>query len=156
MFLMPEIEVEQIIRRRHVYLAVGLSLCCLQPVLPQGWRIGFFSGFMLFSIGIYGVVFRRWRTDAGLWMLAALLTVMLGSCWAYFEWQQWRGWFVPPAANQPVRALNWDQARFLIDATVALLLLTKVIRFATTVAIANWKWSRLVRRIRRSRRNLGE
>ena len=69
--------------------------------------------------------------EPGLWMLAVLLTVTLGPCWAYFEFLNCRALFAKPAAN----AITWDQLRLSIDSTFALFLFAHAIRMAVTVAI---------------------
>ena len=78
----------------------------------------------------------------GLWMLAVLFTVTLGPCWGYFEWLHWRWHFAQPAANRAARAITWDQIRFSVDASIALLLFARVVKLAVSVAIENWKRTR--------------
>jgi hypothetical protein len=122
---------DRIVAHRFTLLIAGLAMMALPFALPRGWGFGLFSGFMLVSLGIYGVAFRRWRTEPGLWMLAVLLIVTLGPCWAYFAFLNWRAVFVKPAAN----AITWDQLRLSIDGTFALLLFAHAVKLAVTVAI---------------------
>jgi hypothetical protein len=143
-----ESQVDRIIRHRRALLLGGLALVALPFALPRGWGFGLFSGFMLFSLGIYGLVFQKWRTDPGLWMLAVLLIVTWGPCWVYVEHLYWRGIFGPRAVNQPARAVAWDQIRFWTDALVALLLFARAVKLAATVAIENWRRTRFVNRTR--------
>ena len=100
MLRLTESQIDRVIRQRRVSSFAGLALMALPFALPRGWGVGLFSGFMLFSLGIYGIAFRKWRTEPGLWMLAVFLTVTLGPCWAYFEFLHWRGFFAEPAAKQ--------------------------------------------------------
>ena len=78
-------QMDRIVAHRFTLLCWGIAFMGLPFALPRGWGLGLFSGFMLFCLGVYGVAFRKWRTEPGLWMLAVLLTVTLGPCWAYFE-----------------------------------------------------------------------
>lgn len=139
--LLTEFQIDRIVRYRHALLLGGLAIMALPFSLPRGWGFGIVSGFMLFSLGIYGLWFQKWRTNPGLWMLAVLLIVTLGPCWVFFEYEYWKRVFAPVAANQ-ARALTWDQIRFSADTVVALLLFTKTIRLAGTVAIENWMRTR--------------
>jgi len=145
MLLLTESQIDRIIRHRRAYLLGGLTLMSLPFVLPRGRGIGLFSGFMLFSLGIYGLALQKWRTDPGLWMLAVLLSATLGPCWVYFEYLQWRDVFAPPAANQAGRAAPWDQIRFSVDAVMALLLFGTAVKLAATVAMENWKRTRVIK-----------
>jgi hypothetical protein len=145
MLLLTEAQIEQVIRCRRATLLGGVALVALAIALPRGWGCGLFSGFMLFSLGIYGVAFRKWRTEPGLWMLAILLTATLGPCWAYFEFMHWRGLLSAVLGNQRARQLTWDQLRVSIDCVVALLLIARAIKLAATVAIENWRRTRLAK-----------
>lgn len=140
--LLTEFQIDRTIRQWRAYLMGGLAFMLLPFALPQGWRFGLFTGFMLFSLGIYGFCLRRWRTDRGLWMLAVLLTVTLGPCCAYFEYWHWRGVFTPPDGNQAIRKFTWEQTRLSVDAGIALWLLARSVKLAMSVSIENWKRTR--------------
>jgi hypothetical protein len=140
MRLLTEPQIDGIVDHRRRLMIVGLTVMILAIAVPRGWGIGLFSGFMLFSLGIYGIAFRRWRTERGVWMLAVFLTVTLAPCWAYFEALNLRGLFDRPAAV----AMNWDKLRLSIDCIVALMLFARAISLAITVAIENWKRTQLI------------
>jgi len=138
MFILDDHKIDRIVTHWKRYLFGGLMVIAIVVMLPRGWQIGILSGFMLFSLGIYGMALRRWRSDPGLWMLAALLVFSLGPCSAYFEFLQWhsvftknRNWF------------SWDEIRVSIDAIVALYLLLECVKLAVSVAIKNWKYTHL-------------
>lgn len=141
MVLLSDDQIDRIVVNRRRYQLGGLMVMIIPFVLPRGWGIGLISGFMLFSLGIYGLAFRKWRFDPGLWMLAVLLTLTLGPCWAYFEYLQYLGLFAK-GPNNVARPINWDQIRFSADAVVALLLFSRVVRLAASVAVKNWKRTR--------------
>ncbi|MFO0940310.1 MAG: hypothetical protein U0930_06030 [Pirellulales bacterium] len=142
-WLLSESQIDRVVVRGRVLILVGLAAMILAFSLPQGIGIGLFSGFMLFSLGIYGLAFRRWRSEPGVWMLAVLLTSILGPCWAYFEVLQIRANLFQPAG----RAVNWDQLRLTIDCIVALLIFAYVVKLSVSVAIENWRRTRRSRRI---------
>lgn len=143
MLLLTESQIDRIVGHRRVALLGGLALMSIPFALPRGWGSGLFSGFMLFSLGIYGVCFQKWRIDRGLWMLAVLLTITLGPCWAYFEYLHWQGVFAPPAANNAGRLVTWNQIRLSADAAIALLLFARTVKLAVTVCTENWRRTRL-------------
>ncbi len=138
MFRLSELAIDHSIANARLYLLVGLLLTVIPLTLPGGWAFGLFSGFMLFSLGIYSLAFRRWRTEPGLWMLAVLFTVTLGPCWLYFEFLHLHGIVFQPAP----RKLNWNQLRLFIDSVVALLLFSHIVKLAIGVSIENWKRTR--------------
>ncbi len=144
MSLLSESQIENMLDQRRTAMIVGLLLMALPFALPNGWGIGFFSGFMLFSFSIYGFWFQRWRTEPGVWMLAILLTVTLGTCCLYFEYLHWRKIFAPPAPNKIGRIMTWNEMRLSIDAAIALLILSRTVKFALSVAVENWNRTRIV------------
>ena len=136
MLLLNESKIDFLVRHRRVIMITGLVIMVLPFAL--GLRFGLLSGFMLFSLGVYCIFFRNWRSEPGVWMLACLLTVTLGPCWAFFEYLQWQAIFAP-AANKPGRVVTWNQIRLCIDAGFALLIFAKTMTLVITVAIENWK-----------------
>ena len=142
MFLMSKPQIDFIVARRRAIMVVGLVLMAVPLVL--GFGFGALSGFMLFSLGIFCVFFRNWRSEPGVWMLAILLVLTLGPCFAYFEYFQLIAIFAPPG-NLAWRAMGWNQIRMSLDASVALLIFAKTMKLVVTVAIENWKRTRTER-----------
>jgi len=142
MLLLTETQVDRIVCNRRALALGGLLLMVLALGLPNGLGFGGLTGFMLLSLASYGLTFRKWRTDPGLWMLAVLITVLLGPGWAYLEFLQLRGLLVKPAANLAGRPLTWEKMRVWLDASVAMVLFAITVRFAVTVAFENWKRSK--------------
>ena len=139
MFLLTESQVDWIVRFRRPIFLGGLALMAQPFVLPQGWSVGVLSGFMLFSLGIYGFAFRNWRTEPGLWMLAALLAVTWGPCWAYCEIVHLRALFERAAAVQDGQAIDGNRFRFALEVIIGFSLWATSIKLAITVAIKNWQ-----------------
>ena len=137
-------QIDRVILRCRASLFVGVALMALPFALPRGWGFGVLSGFTLFSLGIYGVAFRKWRTEPGLWMLAVFLTVTLGPCWVYLEFLHVRALFVEMTAKQGARAMTWDQLRLTADAIIALVLYATAVKLAVSVAIENWNRTRVI------------
>ena len=143
MLLMSEFHIDRFIRHRRAIMITGLVIMVLPLALGLGFAILF--GLMLFNLGIYVACFRKWRSEPGLWMLAVLLTVTLGPCWAYFEYLYWLAIFGPAAANPAGRIVTWNQIRISLDASVSLLIFEETVRLAATVAIENWKRTKIDR-----------
>jgi hypothetical protein len=136
MFILPDAKIDRIVAHWRRYLLCGLAVIAVVLLLPRGLRSGIFSGFMLFSLGIYGMAFRRWRSEPGVWMLAAFLGVTLGPGSAYFEFLHWQSVF----AKNP-NWFTWDEIRVSVDAIIALYLLLECVKLAISVAIRNWQYT---------------
>src|SRR5690242_16382163 len=76
-------QIDRLIRYRLAYLVGGPGLMLLAFILPQGMKGGAISGAVLIGLGVYGSALKRWRTEPGLWMLAAFLFVVLGTIYAF-------------------------------------------------------------------------
>lgn len=133
----PE-RIDRIVALRWYLLAAGGALLIVAVTIPK-WRgdgsYGYWglTGFNLASLAIYAFALQKWRTDRGLWMLAALLVVLLTPCMLYFQWLRWNGnaGFAPVAGDP-------SQRRLLIDSAIALVILARTVRFAVAVGIRNW------------------
>ena len=69
---------DQLGRQGRWYLLVGLVLICLSR-FTDGF--GIISAIMAGGLGASGAVFRQWRSEPGLWMLAGLFLLLLGSAY---------------------------------------------------------------------------
>lgn len=135
MLLLPETKIDLIVSNRRVIMLVGLVMMVVPLML--GFGFGVLSGFTLFSLGANCNFFRTWRSEPGVWMIAILLAVTLGPCWAYFEFLHLLAVFAP-AANRAVGLVGWNQIRLSVDAAVALLIFAENMKLVVTVAIENW------------------
>lgn len=131
--------VDRIVQRRGLWMALGLGCIALGMLLPKGWGAGWLTGFMLLSLSLYGYCFRRWRTESGVWMLALLLVVTLGPCWLYFEWLLWDSIVRANPGLGPNRVQVWDRVRWFADGAFALMVFSRTVRLALSVAIGNWE-----------------
>lgn len=134
--------VDRIVQRRGLWLALGLGCVALGLLLPKGWWAGWLTGFMLLSLSLYGYCFRRWRTESGLWMLALLLVVTLGPCWLYFEWLLWGAIVRANPGLGANRVYVWDRVRWSMNGVLALMVFSRKVRLALSVATENWKRTR--------------
>ena len=141
MYLLSDTQVDNCVNRSRRILLIGLFVLVLPFLLPHGWGIGLFTGFMLMSFGIYAVWFRNWRSERGLWMLAVLLVLGLGPCWVFFEYLSFRSLFLKKANGGAV-VLGWKEMRFIIDSSIALAIFSQIVKFAASVGIKNWRWTR--------------
>lgn len=137
MLILQNEKIDRIVSHWRRYLFASVVVILVVAALPAGLKTGGFSGFMLFSLGIYGMALRKWRSEPGIWMLAAFLVTVLVPICAYFEYWHWQSLF----ARNP-NGFTWDEIRKSLDALIALHLLFECIRLAVSVAIKNWKYSR--------------
>ena len=140
MFLSENAIDRVVVWRRYEFFA-GLLLVLQVFVLPTGWVVGVVQGFMLFGLGIYGLAFRNWRTEPGLWMLALFLFVVLGFCYAYFAVLDLQSWLTPPAGQQPA-PLGWTQLRLAAEIALGLALFQYQVRLFLSVLVENWRRTR--------------
>ena len=141
LLLFGDNQIDRIVNNWWRYLLGGMLVMCFALMLPRGWGIGLFSGFMLCSLGIYGLVFRNWRFDPGLWMLAILLTVTLAPCWTYFEYLNYLS-LLTEKPNNVARSISRDQIRFWVDTSVALTIFFTTVKLAASVTVKNWSRTR--------------
>jgi hypothetical protein len=102
-FRMQEHEIDRIVSHSSQYLRYGLALMLFPFVFPKlvpfavpSWaRFGLLLGFAIFGLGLYAFLFRRWRYDPGLRMLAVLLVVLLTPCYGFFEYKTLVSTFFP-------------------------------------------------------------
>ena len=135
MLLLTETKIDLIVRNRRVIMLVGLVMIVFPLVL--GFGFGVLSGFTLFSLGANCIFFRNWRSEPGVWMIAILIAVTLGPCWAYFEYLHLQAVFAP-VANREGGLVGWNRIRLSVDASVALLIFAENMKLVVTVAIENW------------------
>lgn len=136
MFILHDDKIDHVVTHWKRCLLASLIVFVVVAALPRDLKTGVFSGFMLLSLGIYGWALRRWRSEPGVWMLAALLVLLLGPICIAFEYSHWQSVF----ARNPNR-FTWKEMRVSIDAIVALDLLFECVRFAFSVAVKNWKYT---------------
>ncbi len=138
MLLLSDIQVDLWVRHWWRLLLLGCCMMVVAVSLPQGWGTGLFTGYMLMSFGVYSVRARRWRSESGIWMYAALLVVLLGPCWIFFEYLNFRSLFLLEK-NQMAQDLSWKRVRFVLDSFLSLAVLSLIVRFSVSVAIKNWR-----------------
>jgi hypothetical protein len=141
MYLLSDTQVDNYVNWWRRIFLIGLFVLVLPFLLPHGWGIGLFTGFMLMSLGIYAVWFRNWRSERGLWMLAVLLVLGLGPCWIFFEYLSFRSLFLKKA-NGGAMVFGWGEIRFVIDSSIALAIFAHIVKFSASVGIKNWRYTR--------------
>ncbi len=138
MLLLSDTQVDLWVRHWWRLLLLGCCMMIVAVSLPQGWGTGLFTGYMLMSFVVYSVRARRWRSESGIWMYAALLVVLLGPCWIFFEYLNFRSLFLLEK-NQMAQDLSWKRVRFVLDSFLSLAVLSLIVRFSVSVAIKNWR-----------------
>ena len=93
---------------------------------------------MLWSLGVYGVLFRKWKTEPGLWMLATFLFLSLGSCSAYPEYRHWSAVLEGIRKGGLRGPARLGEIKTSIDAGVALAIPAQSVRLGMTVSTENW------------------
>ena len=122
--------------KRSVFL--GLGLVIIPRIFVPGQGIGVFTGITLIALGIFTLLLNRWRSDPGLWMLAALVLVIYGPVYIHFQYQS----IAKLIQNAPPNLrLNWIQIGTTLDRGIALLVFGLLVQFLTTVVFKNWQMS---------------
>jgi len=123
-------QIDAINRHRLAYFVGGAALFALQFFLPAGKHFGILLGFELVMLGIYSGVLRNWRTEPGLWMMAALLVVLLGPIYFYFAYS----WYCAgPADGGFVRG----SAARVLEISLSLALFWMQVKLAFSVLLEN-------------------
>lgn len=133
----PQMDLVAVYRGRSVL--IGLGLLIIPRICVPGQSSGVFTGLTLLALGIFALVLNRWRSDPGLWMLAALVLVIYGPVYIYLQCRS----IAVLIRNVPVNArLNWIQLGTTLDSCTALLVFGLLVRFVTTVVAGNWRMSK--------------
>lgn len=116
--------------------------CCGRLILA-GMLLGVLSAHLnlpgticsvhLIGLGAMGGTFRDWRTEHGLWMLAALFLVINCGIYSLMVFGEVRD--ILRGANRA----NWEVT---IDAGIAVAILSINVRFLTRIMRFNWDMSR--------------
>jgi len=142
MVLLDEQRIDAAISKARFYFLLGVAMFVACAYLPEDLKVPF-TAFTTFQLGIYPLALRAWRTDPGLWMLAGFLTFFIGSIYLFFEYEKLMSLLgqPPPGVFQP-RFGRLKSVVFAADSTLALILYARVVRFAASVAVLNWKLTR--------------
>jgi hypothetical protein len=151
MLRLSEYETDRVVALRFRYFFLGLAFMTLPFVLPAGLACGAGLGFALFGLGGYGNALRKWRSDPGLWMLAAFLVLTLTPVYAGFEFRILRAIFAHGPAGRPKR-LDWLEARHSVELALMFAVLWKQVRFAYSAGVYNWRVTRMAKRARNTQR----
>ena len=140
MRLLADDQIDQVIRnrRRLFFGGLGWFVLLLVVPVPKEFKIGFFTSFAILGYGEYAFVLQKWKTDPGLWMLATFLAVSHGPIVGYFEYLE-----LAPLMNLAgagvVGPKGWDEFRLACDCALTLIVFSKFVRFAFSVAVRNWQ-----------------
>jgi hypothetical protein len=118
-------QIDRIMHYRFECFAWGLAFIAYRIWNPLGLNVGLFLGFTLFGLGIYSGVLRNWRTEPGLWMMAALLVVLLGPLYAFFSYS----WLVDGPGNGP----NFQGPAFFLECSLALIVFSMQVKLAYSI-----------------------
>ena len=145
MLLLRESQIDRYIRPWRTCIWLGIGLMVVAILLAKGF--GLVTGLMLYSLGIYSLCFRNWRTEPGVWMLAGFLAMTLGPCWAYFEvlYLSWL-WKLKPIEPRIIPNLL-NKLRLYTDTALPLFIFAQTLRLSISVTVENFKRTRPHRQI---------
>ncbi len=140
MLLLADEQIDRIIgnRRRMFFGGLAWFALMLTPPIPEQLRIGFVTSFAILGFGEFAFMLKKWRTDRGLWMLATLFVVIYGLILACVEFSEFAQ-LLKPGPGAAVVQKGWAEVRLACDCALALLVLSKFVRFAFSVAVRNWQ-----------------
>ncbi len=142
MFRYQDSEIDRIVQRRWRYFFSGLAAWFLFVILPSGYKFGGIVGFAMITFALYAAALRRWRDDPGLWMLAIFLMLSLGPCYGFFAIEHYWGVFAPLPGKPPAGRVDWKEVFFFADVCSGLIVFEQQVKFALSVAILNWRYTR--------------
>jgi hypothetical protein len=139
--MMVDGEIDSNIANAKWYFIGGVVAIALMFVVPPQSKVAIFTGLTLIQHSFYALVLCRWRSDRGLWMLAAFFALTLTPIWAYFEWLRVQEFFREEPFI-PAQPGPWGRTQLLIDATLALGVFSHTCRFIASAGVRNWAISR--------------
>ena len=143
MLLLTEKQIDRTVALAPYMFALSPLLIWVQiKFVPQGFGIGVLTLCSLFSLGFYALAFSEWRSDRGLWMLAALLVVTETPCYVYFAYWRYVAELQLLAAGPRPVPFDWKEFKLAADIVIWMGLFQYLIRLAITVAIENWRRTR--------------
>lgn len=145
MLLFSDEQIDRMVSRGPRNMLAGIAIIVILCCMPRGWRVGAFTGFMIFLLGLYSWGMRRRREEPGIWMAGALAAVLQGICWGLFEYMHLAHVLGPVigggAGAQPAGPLR-ERAMLAVDFTLALIVYGITVRFWATIAVRNWQLTR--------------
>jgi len=138
---MDDSEIDSNIANAKWYFIGGVVAIALMFVVPPQCKVAIFTGLTLIAHSFYALFLCRWRSDRGLWMLAAFLALTLTPIWASCEWLRVQELFAEEPFI-PARPGPWGKTQILIDATLALAVFSHTCRFIASAGVRNWGISR--------------
>lgn len=139
--LLSQSKLDETIRNRKRYALIGLALMINPFLLPVGWGFGLLTGFTLCSLALYALTQKNYRSDPGLWSLAAVFSLLLFPSWIFFELLHIQALFKLLARNRVAWQISWREIQLFLDSTCALFVFGKTVRFTLSAMVENWKWT---------------
>jgi multisubunit Na+/H+ antiporter MnhB subunit len=116
-----------------------------QLALPLERQYFLISAIMIVGCGIHAGVLRRWRTEPGLWMLAAVGATSTGLFYLVFAIPNFLDALAPGAQppQPPMREPDIYKWRWTVDGPISLVFVWLAFRISVTLGYWNWHVSRM-------------
>lgn len=138
--LLHDLTIDRLLSLKAYIFLSGVALLTLPRLGPFGKRAATLTGIALIGLGVFAMVFQRFRTEPGLWMLSGLALTVYGPGYIYLQVKSIAGIINDVQAKRV--ADQFVQFAELLDCTIALLVFGFIVRFFATVIVANWALSR--------------
>jgi hypothetical protein len=134
-FLLSDEQIDRIIGYRHPVMLGAMGWAALMSLLPRAFSVGLLTAFMLIFAGAICGGLEQWRSEPGLWILATFFAVLCGLGYAFFEFIEIEAFLNIPQ----VLPLRWGGILLACDVAIGLIVLSKILCFAISIAVRNWQ-----------------
>ena len=136
MLLMTEAKAEHYVRNAGRYFILGIAFLVVVGTQDHDEKFGGIIGCMFILLAVHAFGLRKWRTEPGLWMLSAFVSVVGLLCYIGFTYEGW--WKLIVAAPAKAGRLPKQNLRWTIESSIALYVYFIHVRLSMTLTRLNW------------------
>jgi hypothetical protein len=141
MFLLTEKQIDRTLSFAPLATLAPMLFVAQLLLLPHRLLISVLTLYGLFTLGVCGLGFRKWRSDSGLWMLMVLMLCSLIPTYVAFSYLQYVSELQPFFIGQRA-GWSWKEFAHAIDLAIGVSLFQYQVRLGISVVIENWRRTR--------------